>query len=96
YRKAGYTDAAGWYGPYAYDATWALIEAVKAVVEAHGGTLPGDARAELPSAVARLGFDGVTGRVGFDGNGDTLTRKLTVYAVRGGSWTAVSSGPTAR
>ncbi|WSI28609.1 branched-chain amino acid ABC transporter substrate-binding protein [Streptomyces sp. NBC_01343] len=96
YRKAGYTDAPGWYGPYAYDATWALIEAVKAVVEAHGGTLPGDARAELPSAVARLGFDGVTGRVGFDGNGDALTRKLTVYAVRGGSWTAVSSGPTAR
>ncbi|WP_078613452.1 bifunctional serine/threonine-protein kinase/ABC transporter substrate-binding protein [Streptomyces katrae] len=96
YRKAGYTDAAGWYGPYAYDATWALIEAVKAVVAAHGGTLPHDARAELPSAVARLGFDGVTGRVGFDGNGDTVNRKLTVYAVRGGSWTAVTSGPTAR
>ncbi|MFD7078869.1 bifunctional serine/threonine-protein kinase/ABC transporter substrate-binding protein [Streptomyces sp. NPDC059918] len=92
YRKAGYTDAAGWYGPYAYDATWTLIEAVKAVVAAHGGTLPADARAELPSAVARLGFDGVTGRVGFDGNGDTVNRRLTVYAVRGGSWTAVTSG----
>ncbi|MEV6578541.1 ABC transporter substrate-binding protein [Streptomyces sp. NPDC051582] len=96
YRKAGYPDAAGWYGPYAYDATWALIQAVKAVVADHGGTLPGDARAELPSAVARVAFDGVTGRVGFDGNGDTVSRKLTVYAVRGGSWTAVTSGPIAR
>ncbi|MFE5535944.1 bifunctional serine/threonine-protein kinase/ABC transporter substrate-binding protein [Streptomyces sp. NPDC056519] len=92
YRKAGYTDAAGWYGPYAYDATWTLIEAVKAVVAAHGGTLPADARTQLPSAVALLGFDGVTGRIGFDGNGDTVNRRLTVYAVRGGSWTAVTSG----
>ncbi|MFE2876335.1 bifunctional serine/threonine-protein kinase/ABC transporter substrate-binding protein [Streptomyces roseus] len=92
YRKAGFTEAAGWYGPYAYDATWTLIEAVKAVAAAHDGTLPRDARAELAAAVPRLGFDGVTGRVGFDGNGDTVNRKLTVYAVRGGSWTAVASG----
>lgn len=40
YQKAGYPEAAGWYGPYAYDATWTLIEAVKAVVTANGGTLP--------------------------------------------------------
>jgi hypothetical protein len=43
--------------------------------------------------VARLGFDGVTGRVGFDGNGDTVNRRLTVYRVSGGNWTAVTSGP---
>ncbi|QIP83569.1 ABC transporter substrate-binding protein [Streptomyces sp. Tu 2975] len=93
YGKAGYQEAAGWYGPYAYDATWTIIEAVKAVVTANGGTLPGNARAKLPQAVARLAFDGVTGRVAFDGNGDTVNRRLTVYAVDDGSWATVRSGP---
>ncbi|MEV7170423.1 bifunctional serine/threonine-protein kinase/ABC transporter substrate-binding protein [Streptomyces sp. NPDC093224] len=94
YGEAGYPEAAGWYGPYAYDATWSLIEAVKSVVSEHGGALPGNARAELPRAVSRLAFDGVTGRVAFDGNGDTTERRLTVYAVRGGSWTAVRGAAT--
>ncbi|MFI1650951.1 bifunctional serine/threonine-protein kinase/ABC transporter substrate-binding protein [Streptomyces avidinii] len=96
YGKAGYPEAAGWYGPYAYDATWTLIEAVKAVVTANNGTLPADARAKLPQAVAGLTFDGVTGRVAFDGAGDTLNRRLTVYAVNGGRWASVTSGPAVR
>jgi ABC-type branched-subunit amino acid transport system substrate-binding protein len=96
YGKAGYRDAAGWYGPYAYDATWTLIEAVKAVVTANGGTLSHNARAKLPQAVARPAFDGVTGRVAFDGNGDTVNRRLTVYAVNDGSWATVTTGPATR
>lgn len=95
YREAGYPEAAGSYGPYAYDATWAVIEAVKAVVEANGGALPADARAKMPQAVSGLAFDGVTGRVAFDAYGDTVNRQLTVYAVKGGSWTTVRSGPAA-
>ncbi|MFD7966370.1 bifunctional serine/threonine-protein kinase/ABC transporter substrate-binding protein [Streptomyces zaomyceticus] len=94
YGKAGYAEPAGWYGPYAYDATWALIEAVKAVVTANGGTLPDNARAKLPQAVAASSFDGVTGRVAFTKDGDTVNRRLTVYAVNAGSWTAVTSGST--
>lgn len=93
YRTAGYPEPAGAYGPYAYDAAWTVIEAVKAVVAANGGTLPAAARAKMPQAVAGLGFDGVTGRVAFDEYGDTLNRRLTVYAVKGGSWTTVTSGP---
>ncbi|MEW2635786.1 ABC transporter substrate-binding protein [Streptomyces sp. NPDC048389] len=96
YRKAGYPEAAGWYGPYAYDATWTLIEAVKAVVTANDGTLPRNARAKLPQAVARMDFDGVTGPVAFDAAGDTLNRRLTVYTVNDGSWAAVTSGPAPR
>ncbi|WSP94732.1 ABC transporter substrate-binding protein [Streptomyces sp. NBC_01233] len=95
YRKAGYPEAAGWYGPYAYDATWTLIDAVKAVVTANGGTLPHNARAKLPQAVARLAFDGVTGRVAFDGHGDTVNRRLTVYTVNNGSWATVTMPGTA-
>ncbi|WP_158717800.1 bifunctional serine/threonine-protein kinase/ABC transporter substrate-binding protein [Streptomyces sp. NRRL F-2664] len=96
YRDAGYREEAGWYGPYAYDATWSIIEAVKAVVAANGGTLPDNARAKLPGAVADVSFDGVTGRVAFDGNGDTVNRRLTVYTVSGGSWTATRSGSATR
>ncbi|MFB6512812.1 bifunctional serine/threonine-protein kinase/ABC transporter substrate-binding protein [Streptomyces virginiae] len=98
YRKADYPEAAGWYGPYAYDATWTLIEAVKAVVTANGGTLPPapDTRAKVPQAVTGVAFDGVTGRVAFDGNGDTLDRRLTVYSVKDGRWAMVTSGTAAR
>ncbi|MGW6841199.1 bifunctional serine/threonine-protein kinase/ABC transporter substrate-binding protein [Streptomyces sp. NPDC054958] len=98
YQKAGYPEAAGWYGPYAYDATWSLIEAVKAVVTANGGTLPSapDTRAKVPQALAGTTFDGVTGRVAFDGAGDTVNRRLTVYTVKDGKWAMVTSGPAAR
>ncbi|MER7826304.1 ABC transporter substrate-binding protein [Streptomyces sp. NPDC096097] len=98
YQKAGYPEAAGWYGPYAYDATWSLIEAVKAVVKANGGTLPPapDTRAKVPQALAGTTFDGVTGRVAFDGAGDTVDRRLTVYTVKDGKWAMVTSGPAAR
>jgi ABC-type branched-subunit amino acid transport system substrate-binding protein len=95
YGQAGYREPAGWYGPYAYDATWAVIEAVKSVAAANGGTLPEDARARMPKAVAALEFDGVTGRVAFDRYGDTADRRVSVYAVKGGRWTFVKSGPHA-
>ncbi|MFF3417507.1 ABC transporter substrate-binding protein [Streptomyces sp. NPDC002698] len=92
YREAGYRDGADWYGPYAYDATWSIIEAVKSLVAANGGTLPRDARAKMRQAVSRLAFDGVTGRVAFDEYGDTRNRGLTVCSVTGGRWTTVTSG----
>ncbi|MGW6413934.1 ABC transporter substrate-binding protein [Streptomyces sp. NPDC055055] len=92
YEKAGYAQPPGWYGPYAYDATWAVIEAVKSVAKSQGGTLAGDTRAELPRAVAQLAFDGVTGRVAFDKDGDPVSRPLTVYRVDAGSWKPVTTG----
>ncbi|MFD3993202.1 bifunctional serine/threonine-protein kinase/ABC transporter substrate-binding protein [Streptomyces sp. NPDC058548] len=94
YRKANYPEPPGWYGPYAYDATWALIEAVKTLVTVNGGTVPDNARAKLSEAVAGSAFDGVTGRVAFDRNGDTVNRRLTVYVVNDGSWKIAPSGPT--
>ncbi|WP_308072258.1 bifunctional serine/threonine-protein kinase/ABC transporter substrate-binding protein [Streptomyces bambusae] len=93
YAKAGYAEEAGWYGPYAYDATWSLIEAVKSVVTANGGTLPADARTRMSKAVSGLAFDGVTGHVAFDAYGDIRNRQLTVFTVKSGSWHTVTSGP---
>ncbi|MEU4172640.1 ABC transporter substrate-binding protein [Streptomyces sp. NPDC026665] len=92
YDKAGYEDTANWYGPYAYDATWSLIEAVKSLVKANGGTLPQDARSKMRQAVSGLAFDGVTGRVAFDAYGDTRNRGLTVCSVAGGRWATVTNG----
>ncbi|MFD9414848.1 bifunctional serine/threonine-protein kinase/ABC transporter substrate-binding protein [Streptomyces goshikiensis] len=92
YQAAAYPEQAGSYGAYAYDATWAVIEAVKGLAAANGGTLPSDARAKMPKAVAGLAFDGVTGRVAFDQYGDTTNRALTVHAVTGGVWKSLKSG----
>lgn len=94
YRTANYPEPPGWYGPYAYDATWALVEAVKTVVTADGGRLPADAREKLARAVAGTAFEGVTGRVAFDGRGDTITRRLTAYVVDDGSWKVAPNGAT--
>nr|WP_223189741.1 branched-chain amino acid ABC transporter substrate-binding protein [Streptomyces sp. TRM68416] len=92
YKAAGYKEAFAAYGGYSYDATWAIIEAVKKVVEDNDGKLPKDARAQVTAAVQNVSFDGVTGKVAFDEFGDTTNKQLTVYAVENGEWKAVKSG----
>ncbi|MEU9853053.1 branched-chain amino acid ABC transporter substrate-binding protein, partial [Streptomyces sp. NPDC047974] len=78
-------------GGYSYDSTWALIEAVKKVVDGNGGKLPEDARAKVVEAVQGVSFDGVTGKVAFDEFGDTTNKQLTVYQVKNGAHTPVKS-----
>ncbi|MEV6206085.1 branched-chain amino acid ABC transporter substrate-binding protein [Kitasatospora sp. NPDC051914] len=92
YGAAGYAEDSGIYGGYGYDAAWAVVEAVKAVVAANGGTLPSDARGKVADAMEDVAFDGVSGRVAFDEYGDTTNRQLTVYAVRSGQWSTVKTG----
>lgn len=88
YKAAGYKDAYEAYGGGTYDATWAIIEAVKAVVAANDGKLPDDARAKVLDAVGKVSFDGVTGPVSFDEFGDTTNTMMTAYQVDGGKWTS--------
>lgn len=92
YEKAGYKEPFEAYGGYSYDAAWAIIEAVKAVVEANDGKLPSDARAKVAEAVGKVDFEGVTGKVSFDEFGDTTNKQLTVYEYKDGAWAAVKSG----
>ncbi|MFC8345502.1 branched-chain amino acid ABC transporter substrate-binding protein [Streptomyces sp. NPDC057280] len=92
YKKAGYKDEYAAYGGYSYDAAWAIILAVKKVVEDNDGKLPSDARAKITAAVQNVSFDGVTGKVSFDEYGDATNKQLTVYAVENGAWKAVKSG----
>lgn len=88
YKTAGYKDAYEAYGGGTYDATWAIIEAVKAVVAANDGKVPDDARAKVLEAMSKVSFDGVTGPVSFDAYGDTTNTMMTAYQVDGGKWTS--------
>ncbi|MCX5556878.1 branched-chain amino acid ABC transporter substrate-binding protein [Streptomyces sp. NBC_00038] len=92
YEAAGYKEAYEAYGGYSYDSAWAIIEAVKKVVEDNDGKLPSDARAKVTAAMQNVSFDGVTGKVSFDEFGDATNKQLTVYAVENGAWKAVKSG----
>lgn len=86
YKTAGYKDAYEAYGGGTYDATWSIIEAVKAVVAANDGKLPDDARTKVLDAMSKVNFEGVTGPVSFDEFGDTTNTMMTAYQVDGGKW----------
>ncbi|MEU9183434.1 branched-chain amino acid ABC transporter substrate-binding protein [Streptomyces sp. NPDC048484] len=92
YKAAGYKDAFAAYGGYSYDSAWAIIEAVKKVVEDNDGKLPDDARAKITETMQNVSFDGVTGKVAFDKYGDAVNKQLTVYSIEGGAWKPVKSG----
>jgi branched-chain amino acid transport system substrate-binding protein len=91
YKAGGYKDPYAAYGGYSYDAAWSIIQAVKAAVQANSGKLPTDARPKVLEAMAKVSFDGVTGKVSFDEYGDTTNKQLTVYQVKNGAWTDVKS-----
>lgn len=94
-RRMGYDGAFEAYGGYAYDSTWAIIQAVKAVVEKNDGKLPSDvkdARKQITAAMQDVKFDGVTGTVGFDEYGDTINKQLSLYEVKGGKHVPVKTG----
>ncbi|MGX2997842.1 branched-chain amino acid ABC transporter substrate-binding protein [Streptomyces sp. JNUCC 64] len=93
YKAKGYKGDYGTYGGYSYDATSAIINAVKAVKEANDGKLPGKTlREEVVEAVGKSDFEGITGNVSFDEYGDTGNKQLTVYQVKDGKWEAVKTG----
>ncbi|MEU4152255.1 branched-chain amino acid ABC transporter substrate-binding protein [Streptomyces sp. NPDC026659] len=92
YKAGGYKEEYAAYGGYSYDSAWAIIEAVKKVVDDNGGKLPSDARAKVTAALQNVSFDGVTGKVSFDEYGDATNKQLTVYSVENGAWKAVESG----
>ncbi|MFI9120797.1 ABC transporter substrate-binding protein [Streptomyces bikiniensis] len=92
YKAENYKETFEAYGGYSYDSTWAIIEAVKKVVDGNGGKLPDGARAKVVEALQGVSFEGVTGKVSFDEFGDTTNKQLTVYKVEGGAFKPVKSG----
>lgn len=66
------------YAPYAYDAVYALVDAMKRANSAE----PAKVLAELP----KTDLQGVSGPVKFDAKGDTTGGAITLYEVKGGKW----------
>lgn len=66
------------FSPYAYDATWALIDAMKLA----NSTAPAD---YLP-AMKKIDFDGVTGQISFDAKGDLRAAAATLYVAKNGKF----------
>ncbi|MBL1089049.1 MULTISPECIES: branched-chain amino acid ABC transporter substrate-binding protein [Streptomyces] len=93
YKAAGFKEPYEAYGGSTYDSTWALIQAVKSVVDANQGKLPDDARKKVTDAMNKVTFDGVTGKVAFDKYGDTTNTMITAYQVEKGNWVARFSAP---
>ncbi|NJQ02200.1 branched-chain amino acid ABC transporter substrate-binding protein [Streptomyces zingiberis] len=95
YEAAGYDLPYEAYGGYSYDSTWAIIQAVKAVVEGNDGKLPdniNDTRSKVVEAVQKVSFEGVSGAVSFDEYGDTTNRQLSLYEVKNGTHSVVKTG----
>lgn len=92
YEAGGYEDAYEAYGGLTYDATWAIIEAVKLAVEGNDGKLPSDGRKAVLDAMAKVKFDGVTGAISFDEFGDTTNHTMTAYKVKNNAWAPEFSG----
>ena len=66
------------YAPYSYDATMALIEAMKTA----GSTEP----KQYLAAMKAVKFNGVTGPIAFDKTGDIQGGAVTLYSFKGGKW----------
>src|SRR6185295_4163349 len=66
------------YAPYAYDATWTLIEAMQKA----DSTDPAKYLPEL----AKTTRQGVTGPITFDDKGDLKNGPITLYVVKDGKW----------
>jgi len=66
------------YAPYAYDALYVLVEAMKRA----GSSDPAKYLAELP----KTDYQGVTGHIRFDAKGDITGGAVTLYQVKDGRW----------
>ncbi len=77
------------YSAGSYDCTMVLIQAAKAAL-ASGAKPPansGDSagattfRQAMVNAIQHISYDGVTGHIGFDANGDTTSRIISIYTI---------------
>ncbi|WP_175690541.1 branched-chain amino acid ABC transporter substrate-binding protein [Burkholderia anthina] len=71
------------YAPYAYDATWALINAMRIA----NSTSP----AQYLPAMKKVDFDGVTGRIAFDDKGDLRAANVTLYEAKDGKFSPMTT-----
>ncbi|MFO0482723.1 MAG: branched-chain amino acid ABC transporter substrate-binding protein [bacterium] len=71
------------YAPFAYDATWTIIDAMKATNSIEPG--------RILEALSKIDRRGVTGNIAFDEKGDIKAGGVTMYVVKGDGWTAIET-----
>jgi branched-chain amino acid transport system substrate-binding protein len=82
------------YSAYGHDCTNILLDAIRQVVVAHGGTRDSDPAAFRAAVVAQIGREDWRGTIGetrFDPRGDTLHRAFTIDQATGGSWVGLQT-----
>ena len=73
----------GGYTMQAYDAANIMMTAIGNAIKANGGSLP--SRKQVRDAMAKITtFQGVIGNYGFDQNGDTTLKIVSIYVVKTG------------
>jgi branched-chain amino acid transport system substrate-binding protein len=80
------------YDAYSFDAANVIIKAIVSVAKSMGvdKVTTTEGKKAIIAAVAKTDFEGVTGKVQFDANGDTTNKAITVYVVGAdGTWGAV-------
>lgn len=81
--QAAFNSAPGPYSANSYDAAIIEIQAIKSLISA-GKTVT---RAALVDLIHQTQYDGVTGHISFDANGDNSgTKVFSIYGVQGGKW----------
>jgi len=82
YDAAGYTEPPSDFGPYAFDAANAIIDALKPVLKGKSA-LPKNTRAKVIAGLQDTKMNGVTGSIAFDQYGDVVDPTFTLYTVSG-------------
>jgi branched-chain amino acid transport system substrate-binding protein len=92
YKATGFKSGPTNFGPYAYDATNAIITALRKPLEGKR-QLPTNVRERVISGLQTSNTRGITGVVTFDLYGDATSPTFTLYRVEGTplAWTPVSS-----
>jgi branched-chain amino acid transport system substrate-binding protein len=76
------------YAPYAYDAVYVLVDAMKRADSAEP--------AKVVAALPATDIEGVTGRIRFDAKGDTTGGAVTLYQVKNGAWAVLETVKSAQ
>ncbi|MCL2819031.1 MAG: branched-chain amino acid ABC transporter substrate-binding protein, partial [Actinomycetia bacterium] len=84
-------DSVGNFASYSYDAAFAIMKAAIAVHEEVGDVTSPAGRDALIAAVEKSNFEGVTGTISFNENGDTNNKVISLYKVIDQAWEFVES-----
>ncbi|MGB4593636.1 MAG: branched-chain amino acid ABC transporter substrate-binding protein [Coriobacteriia bacterium] len=76
------------YDAYSFDAAQVIINAIVKVAKDMGADklTTVDGKKAIVAAAAESNFEGVTGNVSFDANGDTTNKVVSIYVVKDGVW----------